>query len=70
MNLNDIIGTPFERLLLNESENTIIIYGSLCSMLKNKRLNLQSVFGLMLSDHRYLDLLTQMLDADNSRETF
>lgn len=69
MNLDDIKGTPFERMLMDEQGRTIIVYGSLCSMIFNRRLGKQHVLGIMIKDKRYMDLLTKMLSADNARET-
>lgn len=69
MNLTEIIGMPFERMLFSETEHTVLLFGSLCSMIKNKKMNKQQVLGLLLSDKRYLSLLSEMLDSDNECET-
>lgn len=66
----EYIGAPYENLLYTENQYQVLAFCSLCSLIMNKKQNLQHVFGLMLEDDGYSDILKEMLDASDKTEVF
>lgn len=66
----EYIGAPYENLMYTENQYQILAFCSLCSLIMNKKQNLQHVFGLLLEDDGFKEILKEMLDASDDTEVF
>ncbi len=69
MDLNDI-KAPYENLMYEESKFIVYNFCTLCSLLKNKKLNFQHIFSLVLTDERYRNLLKNLLNDESDLEIY
>lgn len=69
MEINEI-KAPYESLLLEESKYIVYNFCTLCSLLKNKKLNFQHIFALVLTEENYRELLKKMLNEDSDLEVY
>lgn len=67
---NNEIKAPYESLLFEESKYIVYNFCTLCSLLKNKKLNFQHIFALVLTEERYRELLKKMLNEDSNLEVY
>lgn len=69
MELDDI-KAPYENLMYEESKFIIYNFCTLCSLLKNKKLNFQHIFSLILTDENYRNLLKDLLNEESDLEIY
>lgn len=66
----DEIKAPYESLLFEESKYIVYNFCTLCSLIKNKKLNFQHIFAMVLTDERYRDLLKMFLNEESDLEVY
>ena len=66
----DEIKAPYESLLFEESKYIVYNFCTLCSLIKNKKLNFQHIFALVLTDERYRDLLKMFMNEESDLEIY
>ena len=64
------IKAPYEGLVYEESKAIVYNFATLCSLIKNKKLNFQHIFAMVLTDERYKDLLKHVLNEDSDLEIY
>lgn len=66
----DEIKAPYESLVFEESKYIVYNFCTLCSLIKNKKLNFQHIFAIVLTDERYRDLLKMFLNEETDLEIY
>lgn len=66
----DEIKLPFEDIIYEESKYIVYNFATLCSLIKNKKLNFQHIFAMVLTDERYKALLKHVLNEESDLETY
>jgi hypothetical protein len=66
----DDIKPPYENLMHEESKYIVYNFCTLCSLLKNKKLNFQHIFSMVLTDERYKNLLKDLLNEESDLEVY
>lgn len=66
----DDIKPPYENLMYEESKYIVYNFCTLCSLLKNKKLNFQHIFSMILTDERYKNLLKNLLNEESDLEVY
>ena len=66
----DEIKAPYESLVFEESKYIVYNFCTLCSLIKNKKLNFQHIFAIVLTDERYRDLLKLFLNEETDLEIY
>lgn len=56
--------------MLEESKYIVYNFCTLCSLLKNKKLNFQHIFSMVLTDERYKNLLKDLLNEESDLEVY
>lgn len=69
MELNEI-KAPYEDLIYEESKYLVYNFATLCSLIKNKKLNFQHIFALLLSDEKYKELFKEILGEESDMNIF
>ena len=64
------IRAPYEGLVFEETKEIVYHFCTLCSLLKNKKLNFQHIFAMVLTDERYRNLLKEVLNEDSDLEIY
>lgn len=66
----DEIKAPYEGLMLEEAKTIVYNFATLCSLIKNKKLNFQHIFAMVLTDECYKDLLKHVLNEESDLEIY
>lgn len=66
----DEIKAPYEGLMFEESKSIVYNFATLCSLIKNKKLNFQHIFAMVLTDEGYKDLLKHVLNEESDLEIY
>ena len=66
----DEIKAPYESLLFEESKYIVYNFCTLCSLIKNKKLNFQHIFAMVLTDERYRNLLKMFLNEEHDLDIY
>ena len=66
----DEIKAPYESLLFEESKYLVYNFCTLCSLIKNKKLNFQHIFAMVLTDERYRELLKMFLNEESDLDIY
>ena len=66
----DEIKAPYEGLVYEESKTIVYNFATLCSLIKNKKLNFQHIFAMVLTDERYRDILKLVLNEESDLEIY
>lgn len=61
----DDVKSPYEGLMFEEAKTIVYSFCTLLSLIRNKKLNFQHVFGILLTEEKYRNFLKAMLDEDN-----
>lgn len=61
---------PYEFIQSEESKLIIYNFASLCSLLHGKKLTMQAIFTLLLTDNLYREVLYDMLSTRNDLDIF
>jgi hypothetical protein len=64
------IKAPYEDMLYEESKYIVYNFCTLCSLLKNKKLNFQHIFAIVLTEQKYRDFLKLLLNEDSDLEVY
>lgn len=66
----DEIKAPYESLLFEESKYLVYNFCTICSLIKNKKLNFQHIFAMVLTDERYRELLKMFLNEESDLDIY
>ena len=67
MELNEI-KAPYEDLIYEESKYFVYNFATLCSLIKNRKLNFQHIFALVLMDEKYKELFKEILGEESEMD--
>lgn len=67
---NNDIKAPYENLMHEESKFIVYNFCTLCSLLKNKKLNFQHIFSIILTDEKYREFLKMLLNEESDLEVY
>lgn len=65
----EFIGAPYDKLLYRESQTQVLTFCSLCSLIMNKKQDYQHIFGLLIDEAGYKNILGEMLDSSDDTES-
>lgn len=66
----DEIKAPYEDLIYEESKSIVYNFCTLCSLIKNKKLNFQHIFALILTEEKYRELFKMILNEESDLEAY
>ena len=68
--MENFVKAPYEFIQSEESKLIIYNFASLCSLLHGKKLTMQAIFTLLLTDNLYREVLYDMLSTRNDLDIF
>jgi hypothetical protein len=63
-----VIENPLTQMAREEIEVELVKFGSLCSIIHNKKLNNVTIFSLIVKNKLYRKIFMELTDTDSERE--
>jgi hypothetical protein len=64
------IKPPYDDLIYEETKSIVYNFCTLCSLLKNKKLNFQHIFAILLTEENYRELFKQLINEESDLEAY
>lgn len=61
---------PYDDLIYEETKSIVYNFCTLCSLLKNKKLNFQHIFAILLTEEKYRNVFKQLINEESDLEAY